>query len=743
MLNHSAGDVANALEFPQADYEWLHLIAYSMGVANELKSQQEVKNLVLGTKGSNTQMMIHEMILKMAVLGTKAKVNSGVKCAYIVVGAKCGSLKENRYATWLAERLDYDYTIFEEKNVFFVNVVNFYPLRNVRPSLLENIIFPEYCSRYIESMGGGKKQQNDYGADAESVEIIKGKIAEAFLSQTLQLNGLDFYALTRGNLVNGEFKPVATDNADVGLAGYPNTFPGGSAFSAAVNALGKDGVPAKGILLDDGRKVVSMDFEPSNFTMDHLFEGLGGEEFSFFIFDDVKLNLEEHSIGRNSLTFSGVLKMDTGPLTLIRDFLKLEKGVLLTGELNVGEQALIGKIDPDFVTLTSAATFYIPILEGVVLTSAALKVYIGRKFDYESGSLGWSCGFCLTGTIELNGISSKAPAVLDCVISYNYGTLHVEAACQAVEGFLGIEGLTLDSMSVQFDLGKANDLELSAYLSPGSKTFGFGGRISQNFTGIFASAENFTVDDLNEIFSSVFPGSLQLPHFDISFEEVLIGIASVDGSIGDVSLPKGLSLSCKVSVFEHKFSATAVISSGGVALAGSLGELDIGPVHIKTAKAGMQIYKESTGKASEFYIAGAAVIEGVEVEAKACYEKLGETWNCVLYAGLQAKSVSMSTIFPTAKDMKFSKIAFIYSSSECQAQDPDFDFQLRKGLQLMAVLEEIPALSALTGNKQAGLVLSAHIGATTDIGIELPNTRLQLGNSVTCDPFNIIKILSV
>lgn len=752
MNSNSADDVAKALGLPKAEYEWLHLVAYSMGAAEELESQQEVKNLVLGTKGSNTQMMIHEMILKMAVLGTNAKVNSGVKRAHIIVRAKCrileeakstgGTQGENRYATWLAEWLNYDYTIFDGENVYFINAVNFYPLRNVRPSLLENIIFPEYCYRYIDSMGGGKKLQNEYMADAESVAIGKRKISEAFASQTLHMNGLEFYDLTRCNLVNGEFIPVATGNAGDGPAIYPNTLPGGSAFSASVNALGKDGVPAKGILLDDGRKVVSMDFASANFTLDQLFEGLVGEEFSFLIFDDVKLNMEEQSEGRNILSFSGVLKMDAGPLTLIRDFLQLKEGVLLTGEMDVGEQALAGKIDPDFITLTSAATFYIPVFDGVVLTSAALKVYIGRKFDYESGSLGWTSGFCLTGTIELNGISSKAPAVLDGLISYNYGTLHVEASCKDVEGFLGIEGLTLDSLSTKFDIGKENDIELAAYFSPGSKTFGFGGRIAKGFTGIFASAENFTVDDINEIFSSISAGSLKLPHFDMTFEEVLIGIASADGSIGDVSLQKGLTLSCKVSVFEHKFSATAVISTDGVALSGSLGDIDIGPVHIKSAKAGIQIYKESTGKASEFYISGAAVIEGVEVECKVCYEKLGDTWNCVLYAGLHAKSISMSTIFPTTKDtfvdtLKFSKIAFIYSSKDCQAQDPDFDFRLRKGLQLMAVLEEVPALSDLTGNKQVGLVLSAHIGATTDIGIELPNTRLKLGNSVICDPFNI------
>lgn len=55
----------------------------------------------------------------------------------------------------------------------------------------------------------------------------------------------------------------------------------------------------------------------------------------------------------------------------------------------------------------------------------------------------------------------------------------------------------------------------------------------------------------------------------------------------------------------------------------------------------------------------------------------------------------------------------------------------------MGVLEEIPALSALTGSNNSGFVFSAHLGSTVDFSIQIPAMQLNLGDTISCDPFMI------
>ncbi len=759
MCNNSANDVADTLQLTNRNsdskFEWLHLVAHSMGPFYSANSPQEIANFVLGTKATNTLMMTHEMILKSIVIDSK--VNADLR-----VRAFCVPIKNGKYATWLSQRIEYSYKFImiqdtddfsqfiSEQRVHFVNFSDINPLANVTPCLLENLLLPKYCADYMNTVLGNvskpeKKGMEEENLSAAGLDEVRGRIFEAFSSRSMSSGGIEFYNIEQCGYVGGEFIPAAQPRDGEEFYLNPCTTPGAKAFTATADGFGRSMMDTRGFFVEDGSKIISMDYEKENFTLDSLFEDFSKEEFSLFVFDNVKLNLEEKKYGR-TLSLSADLRMDVEPLATMKNFLKIDK-LSFSGEIGIGDQALSGKIKPDFMTLTGVANFHIPICDFITLTSGAVKVYVGQKIDLEKHETSWCCGVCLLGSLELSGLSGGKPVELDYLFSRSGNSFHAAATTRNVENFLGIRGLTLELMELSFDMGNTAEVELTACFAPGNRIFDFGGKASRGFMGLYSSAENFTVDDINDLFKFLCNENLLLPHFDVTFEEVFIGIASSDGTVGDKALQKGLTVSCRLKVFEHEFSALAALSEDGVTITGLLEDLDIGPVQLKKVGAGMNIYRSSSGKPSEFYILGDAVIEGVEVQCKACYEKTGDHWNLLLYAGLHAQSLSLSTIFPEARDsfadsLKFSKVAFVYSSADCKTQDPDFSFTVQKGLQLMGTLEEIPAISDLMGSKQAGLGFSAHIGSTIDIGVEVKNSGLKLGRSVVCDPFSLKVILT-
>ena len=67
---------------------------------------------------------------------------------------------------------------------------------------------------------------------------------------------------------------------------------------------------------------------------------------------------------------------------------------------------------------------------------------------------------------------------------------------------------------------------------------------------------------------------------------------------------------------------------------------------------------------------------------------------------------------------------------------------VKKGLQLITVVKEIPGLNDLTNQDNMDLELTAHIGNTVNISVALPDTRLDLGNSVTTEPFKIVLFIA-
>lgn len=560
----------------------------------------------------------------------------------------------------------------------------------------------------------------------------------------ININGLPFLVnLEPCNVVDNEFVPKIP-----GVLG--DELSDGQAFLAQANALEQSEIPAKIAVMHDGSQISHLDFSASDFTLDKLFD-FQTEQFDFFIFKDASITLktvgqeetEDQEDEQNVLVFNGKLDMDKEPLSVFKQFLNTDAEIFMQGEIGLNSVDLTKKIKPTFAVLTTGATMYVPILENVVLKSAAFQLAIEDFYSIVNMQEHWSMKITpsVMGELEISNLS-KTPFALDCYGSYEEGTVHLGASCYEIENFMNVEGLNIDYLIASMNIGNENELSLSTELTVGEQTYCFDGVLGAKYAGVYAQAENFTLSDLNELFHKITGEDLILPEFDVKFDEVGLGVATTDCNVGQVFLNKGLTLKCNLSVHDFECGVDAVISSDGVSIKGFMGGLKVGALDIEEAELNLDIYSRSSCKSSSFSISGKVTIQGVRLDCRVSYEKIEKKWNLVVYAGIEAKAFGLGTIFPEFKNtfadsLKFSKLAFIYSSEDAETQDESFKFEVKRGLQLMGVLEEIPALSALTGSNNSGFVFSAHLGSTVDFSIQIPAMQLNLGDAISCDPFLI------
>ncbi len=515
------------------------------------------------------------------------------------------------------------------------------------------------------------------------------------------------------------------------------------AFTGNSKAFGNAEVPTLSIV-SENQNDLNLKVAVNGFTFDDIFLDFNCPAKSFFVFDDVNIHVQQKISGdavNSTMRFNGTLRMDQEPLKTFKSFLKCDEGLRIAGEIDTTVSNIDQKIAPCKVELSSAGHFLLPLADGVILKSAELKILLEKKDDQ------WAFTESVNAVLEINKLGIS-PVELNATVTYNNGTLHVEAEAENASGLFDIEKLNLANLKMEFNVGKENDIAMSGDFIPGKTTYRLSGKISSGFTGMFASASSFSLDDLNTLFKYFSNDALSLPSYDMAFENVFIGFATADGALGEKKLKKGLTVGGSVKAYDYTVSATAQLSPEGVEFTGLAGNVTVGPVNIVKTMLALNLYSAASKKQSSFSLMGEAVIEGITLDCKVAYEKQPDgSSNKLVYAGIQANSFSLATVFPAAKNtfidsLKFSKAAFIYSSADAETKDEDFNFHVKKGLQLSAVLEEVPALSSLTKKKSVGLVLSAHYGTTTDISIEIPDTRLNLGSSVTCDALRLgIQIL--
>lgn len=754
MNGHSAGEVAADLKLPDVEYEWLHLIAHSFGPAQSLATPQHRNNLVLGTSASNSQMLEHESKIQLYALFAEFTVD-------LTVTVNCVKLGKKQFATWLATDIIYDYRVLDTSKkpnkVIFTEKVTFNPFLGAAPSLAEFLAAREFLGPPVKKQKTGGVKTNTFfvmpgvpvvPSEPLTAASVKALLPDRYLPLGLKLAAIDLKPAEEhaGPLLGGMKSPAPKllRNLSTGLDENP-----GFTFTAIGSSLGKPDIPVRGAVLKDGQPVATtMTIAKNGFAFTDLFQSLAIEHVDLFILDDVNLHLVAGSEGApNQLLLDGVLRMDSGPLAAFKSLLGLEQGIFISGQLDFQGTSLDEKLEMQELTLASAATFRASLPGGLTLVSGALQMSIGPSLDNVALTEGWYISAFIGATVEIGALGGEQPAIMDASLAYQDGSVYLHAEALGIADVFGIPGFTLDTLAVQGSVGSVNNLQITARLSTGVQHYSFLGELSESRAGIIASAENFTLHDVADLFFLLSGEQLALPDYDMTFDQVFVGLATSEGTIAGQSLSKGLTVRCDLTVHGHRVGAEAILSTDGVSFSGTLGDLDIGPLSIKEARLSLDLYRASSGKPTDFAIRGAVVIEGVEVDGEVRYEKQSNGWGAVVYARLGTDGFRLSEVIPAVKgtfadSLAFDDAVFIYASQDGAVQSPAFAYPVRKGVQLMGRLQEVSALSTLTRSAQSGLIFSAHFGTTTDIGIDVNDMKLDLGRGVTTDPFRIRIVLT-
>ena len=550
-----------------------------------------------------------------------------------------------------------------------------------------------------------------------------------------------------------QIKPAAfMEKALVPVEGYRygaglgiRSVPKGGGFVATAKAFGAKAAPVTILESADGSVRSVFDIQKDGFQLGMLFNHFKPPGVDLFIFDDVKVILKSNG-GKSRIIFSGVLRMNSTIMKPFQKFTASGDGLLLGGQVELeNDESISGKIAARKMTLTSAASFHVPIAEGVVFSGLQLNVDIGQG----AGRSGWQITPFLSGKLQLSRLAEDGQD-LACSITYGNGTLHVSGELEQLDLRLGNSGrLTMNDLQANFDIGKSRSIDLSATFTPSKTTFQLAGALTPTYAGWIASASSFTVDDLGLIFEHLTTMRLGMPDFGVTFKDVKLGLSTADGKVGGQELKEGVSIFGSVQVHGHTFTATADVQPDGISFVGASDDLQIGPVTIKKPRLEMQVFSAASGKASRFTVVGSATIEGVLVDCKLFYQRTGGRgpWTPVVYAGLDSSSFRLSRVIPSTKgtfvdSLRFSEAALIYALKTTEVKDPDFGFKAEKGLQLIGDLEGITAIDSLITSKQGGLRLNALFGSQVAISISMPeSSRLQLGSSVSCDPFSLKVVL--
>ncbi len=474
-----------------------------------------------------------------------------------------------------------------------------------------------------------------------------------------------------------------------------------------------------------------------NFKLSDLFKDFNCSNVNDFVFNGVSLSVSEKISAtdvENAISFSGNLKMD-GVLSIFREYIDCDQAIKITGDIITSSKDITQKIEPQSATLKCEMVFHKEIFRGVTLTKAWFQLVITKK-DKK-----WAIVPKLVGDFDVDHLSDVDESSITFEITEENKTLKLNATAIDLKGVFGIKGLHLETIVIQGQLGAVKSLAFTSQYTVGNTVYDFDGNITPGSIGIMAKADNFTINDLGKIYNEVSTSGLTLPEFDIDFKNTSIALATSDCTINQTQVKAGFTLITDVTAHNYSFSTEAQISSKGAVFDASVGNITLGPVKVTKTILDFEIYNKSAQKPTKFEISGEAVIEGVNVNCGIYFEK-NTNWTTVLYANLAADSFVLSHVFSEAKgsfidELKFSKVGFIYASANCVTKNEGLNYTVQGGLQLMGVLEEIPGLSSLTGQKHVGLILTAHFGTITDIAIEIPETRLHLGHSVECDPFKI------
>jgi hypothetical protein len=779
MNNNSANDVAGYLgiKYDDLDYEWLHLSAFSFGKPTNLDTAQSMDNLVLGTSAANSQMLLFETQIQ-----NMLRIDGGVYDATINVVADYPvhiyiNDDTNGYVSWYVEKITYNVKFSPSggsvgkkrrlrPDLQFSVVFN--PFQTVTPTVAEQLIVKALITDLRNTFDQNKQQKT-----SDDIALA------STLSPSLQRL-----------LVRRPSKPV------------PHQLE-----SVSINLFGRTDVPAiretrhQTRLTTVDTPYMVQGNQPFSFAQlfGNVLEGTSWLCFNKAQFtvreedDQVYLEFDgdlimdppsvpdldpDQELARQALiAFKGLLDHATGDPGYEITTLTVGGGLLLKNEITSLDD-LLNTPDPSYIDLSAAATFTLPLIpdhestqpvnSSIVLTNLGLEVTIFRKINLMNLGEGinalnlpedWTTWVFLSGAVEFHNLNSPEPVVLQAELRYTSENIMVNASVSGVQNLFGLEALSFDYLGAQFVYGQDPEVALSAIYTPFAKSFEFGGIMSSAGVGIYCNAEEFDLNDINDIFNNLTGADLHLPDWDMTFENVRISLATADNLvIGPETLNRGLFISATVRIRDYAASVIGELTPNGVYFEGLVTEMVENLPHTEGLTINsLRLIIDLNKTASDFWFSGGISYSGLTLDCSVHVEKEGETWNETLFADLHGPSFALSDLFPinhvdehgnevhTILDtLRFSDAAIIISSYAGTYYKGDTLYNVSRGVQLKCTLEEIPFISTLIHSRQIGLQLSAELGgAINRLGITMPqSTALQLGNAVRCEPFSIYAYLT-
>ncbi|KAK4238612.1 hypothetical protein C8A03DRAFT_33365 [Achaetomium macrosporum] len=360
----------------------------------------------------------------------------------------------------------------------------------------------------------------------------------------------------------------------------------------------------------------------------------------------------------------------------------------------------------------------------------------------------WPLVLGFFGTLRFSLPGSPSASLFSFEIDVGEGVLSLAGNSQGSwSSAFGIPNLSIDNMSIYGEIRTSTRsldmLQVAAALTLNDTTFDLRGLYtpSPSQLRLSASASNFTLESLLNMFAELFGEQLSVPDgIDITFEDVIL---TLDSS-------RGFTLSAATSLRGHTAaSALITFSTSGVSIEGSISDTTFGEVAITNAEIRLELVRGSSGLLPSAMIIGDAKFRAFEAYAGVnifSSPLSGEIeWTVFGELKSEAKQMRISDIdshldAAFLRDISFSEIGILAASSNQSAFDPGFPYPVKKGVQICATIEEFPLLSVLLQSRQIGLLLGASFSSSeVDIGIRMPPTsRINFGRGVISDPPGVV-----
>ncbi|PUZ22120.1 hypothetical protein GA0116948_11161 [Chitinophaga costaii] len=732
MAKNSANAIANAAYGQGMSdvraFEWLHLIAFSfgLGTADKLETAQIADNLVLGTAAANSQMLIYEASIKSIIQADPQLL------AEVSVLVKHQKIKDNLYARWLVSEISYHITFLKNNQTVAKFQLVFNPFHAFQPSVGEYLLVKQQFAKIVLPK---KVAAHLLAEDLNQLQAVAplGNVSAFDLG-----NGVHFNNLER--LKTGE--PPNTGNYST-LTGISGT--DGELFKAQVSLLGGSNLPAKFARLSNRYIEAHIEWHEDSFHLEQLFPDIQIDAGQFFVFENVSFGLKkvEGSDSSTQAFFQGNLKMDEGLLASIRDALHIQGMPLLSGTVDLQPGDTLDKpLSARGFEFSIQTALSAEIVEGLSLTDIKLAIIGYPTLDFKDLKNSWGAGLDVNATLQLGFLGTPQPVDLHARLTIDQQQVGLYATAEHVEGLFGLKNVSLDLLDVSLVFGQQTALMATLHWRSSIGLLSFAGHLSSDASAVQASLESFSFQNLAYLFADITGIVLQAPAVDITLEKLILSLATNECQLNGTTIPKGIHFLCKVSIGEVIAEVDAILDSTHLLFRGEIQNLTIGGVMVEDAELCLDLYGAGSEHTSEVYIKGKIKKGEVTVTCKAAYYKMKDTWNMVAYGEVEAPVFMLSTLIPAVKDsfvdaLKFNKFGLMLAKENAAETITDFPYPVKKGLQAVAIVDEIVPLSKLTGTKQSGLQFTAQLGEEISMAISMPEATLQLGRHILCEPFQI------